>query len=87
MTLTATSRHTQGASMRHFVLFVYIIAACWVAWSQRESAWFVLHATGAVAAICAAGLALSYAGALGEITPDDDPDQAEDYITREDWDD
>lgn len=85
MTRTALLRH-QGDPMRHFVLFVYIVVAGWVAWDQRESVWFVLHAVGFIAAICAAGLALSYAGAIGEITPDDGPDEADTYM-REDWDD
>jgi len=84
MTLTATSRH-QGASMRHFVLFVYIVVACWAAWDQRDTVWFVLHATGALAGLCAVGLAVSYAGAMAAFE-DDEPDQADTYM-REDWDD
>lgn len=85
MTLTASPRH-QGASVRHLILFVYIIAACWVTWVHQDAPAAVIHIVGVIAGLCALGLALSYAGALGEITPDDDPDQAEDYM-REDWDD
>jgi hypothetical protein len=72
--------------MRYLILFVYIVAAGWAAWSQRESAWFVLHAVGAISGVCALWLAISYAGALGEFD-EDAPDQARDYMEREDWDD
>lgn len=88
MTLTATSRQPQGASMRTLVLFTYIVAAGWAAWSQRDTAWFVLHATGCLAGVCAMSQALSYAAALGELDgPDDTPDQTDEYIERTEWDD
>ncbi|MFC7330847.1 hypothetical protein [Marinactinospora rubrisoli] len=87
MTLMATSRY-QGASMRTFVLFTYILVAGWVAWDQRETAWFVLHATGALAGLCAVSLAVTYVGRLAELDgPDDESDQALDYMEREEWDD
>lgn len=73
--------------VRVLVLSVYIAAAAWAAWSQRESAWFVLHATAALAGVCAMSLAVSYAGLIGAATPDDSPDQTDDYIERTEWDD
>ncbi|MFJ9558344.1 MULTISPECIES: hypothetical protein [unclassified Nocardiopsis] len=79
------TRHPEGP-MRILALLVYTCTAAWVTWIHRDTPWAVIHITGAIAGLCATGLAVSYAGALGEITPDDAPDEAEDYM-REGWDD
>lgn len=73
--------------MRVFVLLVYTVAAVCVAWDIHDSAWAVLHLTGALAGVCATSMALSYAGAIGATTPGPVADQGADYMDREVWDD
>lgn len=77
----------QELYVRVSVLLVYITAAAWAAWTHAHTAWFVLHATGAFGAVCAASLAVTYAGLIGEATPGAGVDQARDYMESEDWDD
>lgn len=70
--------------MRIAVLIVYTVAAAWTAWRFSDTPWFVLHGVGALSALCAAGLAITYAGMVGdaerELYGPGEPDQAE-----EDW--
>lgn len=73
--------------MRVLVLLVYIAVAAWTFWVHQDSPAAVIHLTGVAAAVCATSLAITYAGLIGEATPDDTPDQADAYITREPWDD
>lgn len=77
----------QEYTMRVFALLVYAVVAGWVAWEQSTAGWFVLHTTGAVCALIAAHLAVTYAGLIGAATPGPVEDQAHDYIESEDWDD
>lgn len=74
------------AAVRVLVLSVYTVTAAWTAWVHQDAPWAVIHIAGALAGVCALSLAVSYAGLIGTITPDDSPDQASDYM-REDWDD
>ncbi|QVJ00036.1 hypothetical protein KGD82_13810 [Nocardiopsis eucommiae] len=73
--------------MRVLVLLVYTVAATWAALSHSDSAWFVLHGTGALAGLIALSLAITYAGLIGMAAPDSDADQARSYMEKEDWDD
>lgn len=75
------------ARMRTCVLLVYTAVAAWVAWSLSDSAWAVLHLTGAAAGVCATSMAVSYAGAIGAVTPGPVEDQGAAYMDREVWDD
>lgn len=78
---------TQETHMRVFVLLVYTVAAVCVAWDLHDSAWAVLHLTGAAAGVCATSMAVSYAGAIGAATPGPVEDQGAEYMDREVWDD
>lgn len=77
----------QEAVVRVFVLLVYTVAAVCVAWGIHDSAWAVLHLTGAAAGVCATAMAVSYAGAIGAATPGPVSDQGADYMDQEVWDD
>lgn len=78
-------RHTEK-HMRVSALLAYTVAALWVSWTLRESAWAVLHLSGAIAGFCALSLAVSYAGLIGQATESSDDDQARTYMEMEDWD-
>lgn len=75
--------------MRVLVLLAYIAVAAWMFWTYQDSPAAIIHLTGAIAAVCATSLAITYASLIGDATPEPGgaPDQAEAYIAREDWDD
>ena len=78
---------TQELHVRVFVLLVYTAVAAWAAWTHADTAWAVLHLTGVAAGVCATSMAVSYAGAIGAVTPGPVSDQGADYMDREVWDD
>lgn len=78
---------TLELAVRVLVLCVYTVAAVGVAWIYRDTLAAVIHLTGAIAALCALSLAITYAGLVGEATPGPVADQARDYIERTEWDD
>lgn len=78
---------TPEYTMRVSALLVYAVVAGWVAWEQSDTGWFVLHATGAVCALIAAHLVVTYAGLIGQATPGPVEDQGRTYMEMEDWDD
>lgn len=73
--------------VRVLVLLVYTATAAWVSWVHQDSPVAVIHIAGVIAGVCALSQAVSYAGLIGAATPDDSPDQADDYIERTEWDD
>lgn len=75
----------QELIVRVFVLLVYTAVAAWAAWTHADTAWAVLHLTGAAAGVCALSMAISYAGAIGSVTSGPVTDQGADYM--EEWDD
>lgn len=74
-------------AVRVLVLLVYIVAATWAAFTHADSVWFVLHGTGALAGLCAASMAVSYAGLIGAATPGPVDDQGAEFMERTEWDD
>src|SRR5699024_10800945 len=79
----------QELIVRVLVLLVSPAVAAWAAWARADTAWAVLHLTGALAGLCALGMAPSYAGAVGAATPEPVDDQGAAYMDQmdqEDWD-
>lgn len=79
----------QELIVRVLVLLVYMAVAAWAAWTHADTAWAVLHLTGALAGLCALSMAISYAGAFGAATPEPVDDQGAAYMDQmdqEDWD-
>ncbi|MBB4931349.1 hypothetical protein F4561_002169 [Lipingzhangella halophila] len=75
--------------MRIAVLIIYTIAAALTAYGYADGPWFVIHAVGAVSALCAAGLAITHAGLIGqaerELYGPGERDQAQIDIDDNDW--
>lgn len=78
---------TSESAVRVLVLLVYTVAAAWAAFTHADTAWFVLHGTGAFAGLVATSLAVTYAGLIGTATPGPVEDQGADYMERTEWDD
>src|SRR5699024_11083461 len=60
----------QELIVRVLVLLVYTAVAAWAAWTHADTAWAVLHLTGALAGLCALGMATSYAVLFWDAKPD-----------------
>lgn len=56
--------------LMRIVLVVYVVVAGAAAVDLVSTPWFVLHAAGAAAGVCALGLAVRYAGLVGEAERD-----------------
>ncbi|WP_435112589.1 hypothetical protein [Nocardiopsis synnemataformans] len=72
--------------LSYLVLLGYVLTCVWSAHQFADSPAAVVHLVGAVSAVCAAGLAIDYAGRRGELYRADEQeieeDEAAEYISR-----
>ncbi|ASU83609.1 hypothetical protein CDO52_13125 [Nocardiopsis gilva YIM 90087] len=73
--------------MRYLALVAYIAAAAWTAYDHAATPWFIVHASGAIAGVCALGLAGKHGDLDRELHGEPEPDQARKDIDRweEEW--